>query len=208
MASGFEAAAMVVAQQTGDRVMELILAPINNQEMLWIAIPLFITTLFMTLYFGRYRSEEVGWDTLFGNTMIFLFIAIDMIKRMYAEDGGTLASLLENRFYLALTLMLMGASLVLMIISYFRLVSKRFANLFFSIETMHVSVYAIMSIVYAGVAADWITLAAVLVFLALIIIVVKIIRLLITVSGFEFKEARKAEAKSRTFPKTAGLSRK
>ena len=48
------------------RFIELLLAPANNIDMIWMVIPLLVSTFLMTIYFGKYRKEELGWNTAFG----------------------------------------------------------------------------------------------------------------------------------------------
>ena len=38
-----------------ERFVQLIRAPIDNPEMIWIALPLIITLIMIELYFGKYR---------------------------------------------------------------------------------------------------------------------------------------------------------
>ena len=143
------------------RFVDLVLAPITDQRMLWTAVPLIIATLFMTLYFGKYRKEELGWNTAFGNTMVFLFISLGLIQYMYySGDEGSWANLFSNTFYITITVILACVSLVFMFITYYHLLPKKVAFFLFSAPPVNVSVYVLMTIIYTGVAADYITLAA------------------------------------------------
>ena len=186
MASEFEAVAVETANQTLKRTIELVLAPLNNQDMLWIAIPLIVATLFMTLYFGRYKKEELGWNTAFGNTMVFLFVAITLIKEMY-QQGGSLESLFGNSLYLSLTAGLSGAGIFLMSVTYFHLLPKRLAFFFFSAPPINVTTYVVMAIVYANVPTDYLTVLAGIVFLVLILVVSKILQFFLRLTGLEYK---------------------
>ena len=164
------------------RIMELVFAPLDNQDMLWTAIPLLIATLFMTLYFGRNRWEELGWNTAFGNTMVFLFVAMNIIRTMY-NYGGSWESVIDNRLYLLISLGLAGASGLLMFLTYFHLMPKRLAFFILSAAPINVSVYVVMSIVYAGVPPDFITILAGIVFLWGILITGALLNLLMAVLG-------------------------
>ena len=42
-----------------------------------------VVTLIMTLYFGRHRDEELGWNTAFGNSLTLLFVSIDLFRYIY-----------------------------------------------------------------------------------------------------------------------------
>lgn len=174
------------------RFVELVMAPLSNQEMLWSAIPLAIATLFMTLYFGRNKREELGWNTAFGNTMVFLFVAIGLIREMYRQ-GGSLASLFDNTLYFMLTVGLAGASVLLMSITYFHLLPKRLAFFVFSAPPINVSVYVVMAIVYANVVPDYLTVLAAMFFILVIVVAAKLIQFLIRLVGLGYEEEEKVD---------------
>ncbi|MEW6748393.1 MAG: hypothetical protein AB1295_01655 [Candidatus Micrarchaeota archaeon] len=177
-----ETEAMGLAYAVQGRLIELLLAPLNNQDMLWTAIPLLIATLFMTLYFGRNRKEELGWNTAFGNTMVFLFVAINIIRTMY-NYGGSWESVMSNELYFTLSLGLAGASFLLMYMTYFHLLPKGFAFFIFSAPPINVTVYVIMTLVYADVPPDHLTALAGVAFLVLILIVGTLLKFLISIIG-------------------------
>ncbi|HSB47809.1 MAG TPA: hypothetical protein VLD37_07395 [Candidatus Bilamarchaeum sp.] len=156
------------------RLLELLSAPLSSAELLWAAIPLFIATLFIALYFGRNRSEELGWNTAFGNTMVFLFVAIGLIQKMYNSGGlGSLANITSSGLYFTITVALALVSILMMAITYFHLMPKRAAFFLFSAPPLNSAAYVVMTIVYGNVPPDWVTAAAGIIFLFLILVVVK-----------------------------------
>jgi len=175
------------AEQVWDRTIELVLAPLNNIDMLWIAIPLFIATLFMILYFGRHKQEELGWNTAFGNTMVFIFVAVAIIREMYIQGGDSFDGIFTPGLYGALALGLCIASGLLMFFTYFHLLPKRLAFFMFSAPPINVSVYAVMSLVYANVAVDHITVLASIVILVGILVIGRLLQLIIRLVGLEAK---------------------
>jgi hypothetical protein len=188
MSSELEASAMDISQKVIDRTVELVLAPLNHQEMLWIAVPLIIATLFMTMYFARYKKEELGWNTAFGNTMVFLFVALNIIKTMYYQDGvGDLENIYSNSLYLFISIGLVAVSLLLMAFTYLHLLPKRLAFFLFSAAPINVSVYVVMAVVYASLPADYLTVLAGVVFLFVILLVAKILQFFLRIMGLEYK---------------------
>jgi len=182
-----EAELMETGEQVLVRTAELVMAPLDNQAMLWIAVPLIIATLFMTLYFARYKKEELGWNTAFGNTMVFLFVALNIIKEMYYENGvGDLENIYSNDLYFSISVGLIGASFFLMAVTYLHLLPKRLAFFIFSAAPINVSIYVVMAVVYANVPTDYLTVLAGVAFLVLIVIVAKILQLLLRVLGLEY----------------------
>ncbi len=169
-----------IATAVLSRLMELLKAPLTEPKMLWMAVPLVIATLFITLYFGKYRKEELGWNTAFGNTMVFLFVSLDIIQEMYydANGVGSWNNLLANPFHLTMTIALIAVAMFLMLVTYYHLLPKRLAFFMFSAPPINVTVYVLMTMVYTEVPADYITLGAAILLFLLISIFLKIIRIL------------------------------
>ena len=158
----------VAASQFLARFTDLVMAPVNEPAMLWFAIPLVIATLLMALYFGRYRKEELGWNSAFTNAMVFLFVSIDLVRRMYeSAEPFSWLNIYDNPLYLALSVALAGFSFFSLLIIYYHLLPKNIAFMIFSNFPVNIAVYIVMAVVYAKVPADWNTLVAgILLFLA------------------------------------------
>jgi hypothetical protein len=192
------------------RLAELVKAPLIDHKMLWAAAPLVIATLFMTLYFGKYRKEELGWNTAFGNTMVFLFVSINIIQYMYYSDGtGSWDNVLSNEFYFSITVILAAIALFFMFIVYYHLLPKRVVFFLFSAPPVNVSVYVLMTMVYTGVPVDYITLAAAVLLFLIIFIGLKFMQKLEAAAGrpegvFAPEEkSEKPKKKKKTSPKEA-----
>ncbi len=64
----------------------LLTTPIVHGEIFGLVLPLIIATISLTLYFGRYRNEEIGWNTAFSNNVFMLFIVGNLIVRIWNTD--------------------------------------------------------------------------------------------------------------------------
>ncbi len=190
-----------IAQMMLYRFIELVKAPLTDTQMLWTAVPLVIATIFMTLYFGKYRKEELGWATAFGNTMVFLFVSLSIIEYMYYVDGdGSWNNLFSNEFYLTITVALTLIALFFMFITYYHLLPKKVAFFLFSAPPVNVSVYVLMTIIYTEVPADYITLGAAVVLFLVIMLLLKILQKIESMAShpegiFAEEEKKKKEEK-------------
>lgn len=70
------------------RAEEIVLTPYTTPTILWTILPLVITTFMIGLYFGRYKTEELGWNTAFGNTISLLWVTTALIRFLYEEYGS------------------------------------------------------------------------------------------------------------------------
>lgn len=106
-----------------DRFLVILKAPAAFPDMIWILTPLILTLLLMELYFGRYIEEELGWNTAFGNSLVLIFVSIDLIRTLYYQNNNNIVIDLE--FAIVLAVILEG--LLLTLIDYFHLLPKKVA---------------------------------------------------------------------------------
>ena len=155
------------------RIQELVLAPYHNPQMIWIVIPLATTLLLMEFYFGRYIDEELGWNTAFGNSIVLLFVSLDLLRFLYG-DVSKLATIFSAGFGLpaktviALAIGVLG--ILLMFFNFFHFLPKKLAFWVSSALPINLVAYISLSIVYSKVTIDIFTLfAAIGMYIGLII---------------------------------------
>ena len=172
-----------------DRFVELVMAPASEPDMLWFAIPLIIATILMAMYFGRYRREELGWNSSFANTMVFLFVSIDLVRRMYeSQEPFSWLNIYDNPLYLTLTIVLAAFSFLSMIVVYYHLLPKRVAYFVFSNLPVNIAIYTIMTIVYVEVPADWTTVGAGIMLFIVVWLILKSLQFLQRLSAKRHEE--------------------
>ena len=71
------------------RFMEIVTAPAQHPEMIWIVVPLAISLVLMQLYFGRNPTEKLGWNTAFGNSVALIFVCMNLLNHLYVTFGWT-----------------------------------------------------------------------------------------------------------------------
>lgn len=74
-----------ISVATYNRIWEIVQAPATHSDMIWIIAPIVIAFLLMSFYFGRYKKEELGWNTAFGNSMVLIFATVDLLRHQYLE---------------------------------------------------------------------------------------------------------------------------
>ncbi len=146
------------------RLTDMVKAPAIYRDMIWIVIPLGITLLLMEFYFGRYSKEEIGWNTAVGNSLVLIFVCLDLLRYMYGDTSffGAIREIpvasLPLKTVVALAIGAYG--LTLMFFDFFHFLPKRFA--FFVSSTLPINLIAYISIVivYADLPIDYMTLIA------------------------------------------------
>ncbi len=112
-----------------NRGTDIVQAPINTPNMLWMLLPLLATLLLMEFYFGRYKDEELGWNTAFGNTLVLIFISIDLFRHLYEPSGQTILQFIvtASDIKVIVPLIIAGLAMFLMLVDFFHFLPKKIA---------------------------------------------------------------------------------
>jgi len=163
---------MIFVEQVIERIFDIVKAPVDKPEMLWIIIPVALSTFLMTYYFGKYKDEELGWNTAFGNSIIMLFACLDLLRYLY--NSQTLA--LNVQTILVIAVLLEGA--ILTLLNFLHALPKTFAFGISSGMTINIIILSLIILVYSQLPLDQITAVAVVAISITAIIILKIIQLL------------------------------
>lgn len=146
-----------------NRCTEIILAPFTTPDMLWMLLPLLATLLLMEFYFGRYKDEELGWNTAFGNTLVLSFVAIDLFRHIIKISATPLdefMSLISN-IKIIVPLTIITLALLLMFIDFFHFLPKKIAYILSSPAYVNLIGLLGIIIVYTDkLLLDWTTFIA------------------------------------------------
>jgi len=174
-----------------ERFVELLIAPYTNSEMLWIVIPLLLSMFFVTIYFGRYRYEELGWNSAFSNSLILIFVSINLVHKLYRE--GILGYL---DFKNLLVLAVIFESVALLMISFFHLLPRNVAFNLYQNVPINVVAYAVVVLVYSDIKIDIVTIICTFLLIIILTLVLSLIKRLIPraveLLPWEIEEYKKA----------------
>lgn len=151
------------------RFLDIITAPIDNLNMLWIVAPLLITLFLVQTYFGRHKDEELGWNTAYGNTIVLIFISINLLHHVYQTFSyEALRSFSGTPFYQSiLVLAVFFYAFVLLLIDFSHSLPKKLAFFLSSSITVNVVAFVSIVLVYSSVPFDRVTLVtAICIFVA------------------------------------------
>jgi hypothetical protein len=146
-----------------NRGVNIVEAPIHVPDMLWMLLPLLATLLLMEFYFGRYKDEELGWNTAFGNALVLTFVAIDLFRHIYEPSGMTVLQFVAaiGDIKIILPLWIMGLALLLILIDFFHFVSKKVAYIISSPTYINlIALLGIIVIYSPHIPLDWTTVFA------------------------------------------------
>lgn len=144
------------------RFVDLVAAPYYHSELLWITIPLIIVLLLMEFYFGRYRKEELGWNTAVGNALVLLFVAMDLYRHLYEtsafKDFFNFIFLNAKGVFIATVIVAEG--FWLLFANFYHILPKRFAFFASAALQINMTAYVAIVLVYSNLELDLATIIA------------------------------------------------
>jgi hypothetical protein len=110
----------------------------------------------MTIYFAKYKDEELGWNTALGNSLVLIFVSLNLFQTIfnYGRSVGTIV--------LASLLLVFG--LVLMFVNFTHYLPKKISYFLSSPLSVNLIAYIFIAIVYGHLPVDIFTLLASLMF--------------------------------------------
>lgn len=154
----------VFAQEAVDQLFSLLLAPSKTPDMLWIAIPLLGTLLFMQLYFSRH-NESLGWNTAFGNGVALMFVVFDISRRVFSSFPEPSPAFFLSAEYLpktAVVLIVLAYALLVLSTNFFRLLPEKASFAISSYPVTIVLAYVAIALIYSGIEPTAATLPAII----------------------------------------------
>jgi len=167
-----------------DRAVEIVKQPIINKEMLWILLPLVAALFLMEIYFGRYKREELGWNSAVSNSVILFFVGMNLLSFLYNKNlllgltdiNPIFMGVAIKKTFIAVIILL--ESIFLIILNFFHLVSKRFAyGISSSLIMNYLGVVSII-LIYSDILLDFISISAILFIFIITAVFFSLIRLL------------------------------
>jgi len=156
------------------RFFDFLIAPYNDPNMLWVVIPLVLAIFLTKLYFGRYKFEEIGWHTAYGNSLVLLFVGMHLLK--YLNDNNLIFPFTVEA---TLTFVLILEGIILLLSNFFHFFPKEFSVSLNSELPLNLVSYIVVVLVYSSFPLDVITVAALVVFVLLVALLAKTLWFLI-----------------------------
>jgi len=161
-----------IIQALSDRFLEILLAPYYFRETLWMVIPILVTMLLMETYFGRYEFEDLGWNSAFGNSLVLIFVSIDLMRHIYNLEGWQGLTIITP--YTLLVVAVIFEGILLTLTSFYHLLPRDFA--FNLTSTLPINFIAYLSVILVYTRIPVINFFTILSSLVLLIIFALIIR--------------------------------
>ncbi|MDO8628343.1 MAG: hypothetical protein Q7R56_01155 [Nanoarchaeota archaeon] len=136
---------MTETEVVSERFFEIIKLPFHNADVFWTIVPLLVAAVGMQIYFGRNRTEELGWNTAFGNSITFTFVTASLVRYFvtsYMWDDLFYPSLAFDKLVILGIFLVIGSYLIFG--NYFHSLPKHFSFLISS--SIVINGFAIMAV--------------------------------------------------------------
>ena len=158
---------------------KIFITPWLNFETLWIILPLILILILIHLYFGRYRTEQLGWNSAFSNSISLLWICAILFRFLLEKNNLSITQILSQQRSLEsliiISILFIGV-LFLLILNFFHTMPKKIAYLISSANFTYVLAYIIISVIIGGFLLNIETLISSIIVFILIIIFLQIIK--------------------------------
>lgn len=142
--------------------------PFQIREMTWIVIPVILTIVVMELYYASHKNERVGWNTATANSLVLIFVAMDLLRFLSERSAFTLS---PNKIGFAATLLVLFVlieGILLVIVNFKHKLPEFLAFKVSSQLSINLTAYMIIVIVYANLQLTISTVLAMMAFFVLI----------------------------------------
>ncbi|MDP2750767.1 MAG: hypothetical protein Q8O89_08105 [Nanoarchaeota archaeon] len=170
------------------RLVEILQAPIIHPQMLWMTVPLIGTLFLMMFYFSRYKREDLGWNTAVGNSLVLIFVGIDLLRHLTTIGIFKLANLtsLNANVKIIVTLFILFEGGMLLLANFTHAIPKRFAFFISSPIYVNLTAYMGLVVVYSDIPMDLITIIATVLLYCFFLLAFFILRRVVPESAKDF----------------------
>ncbi len=187
------------------RLIELMIVPFTHPEILWIIAPLITAIILMSLYFGRYKNESIGWNDAFAGNIALLFVGLNLLQVLWNKE-----MLFSGKALFIYCLL--GYNISQLILNYFHKMPKKLSFFINSVLPINFINYFAIILIYSDVAWDLFTFIAGIFFFLIVYFISKILWMIAPMSRGSkiflamkekksIAEKKKADAKNNDAPK-------
>ncbi len=133
-----------------ERIIDFVLAPVSNPELLPSLLPIMLGAFIIELYFGKHKTEVLGWNTSVGNSIIWVSTGLNLL----------LTEAIDSTIELYVSYFILGMGILVGYMDFFHKWSEAVAFRASSADVIYPLAYVTIVIVKTGIPADESTIKA------------------------------------------------
>ncbi|MFT4250649.1 MAG: hypothetical protein ACMXYD_04785 [Candidatus Woesearchaeota archaeon] len=135
--------------------------PFIYPEMWWLLIHLILTFVLFEFYFERHENEDLGWTAALANSVVMMFISMELLRVIYGHTDGPIAVLIqivkdyfslgffsEQMVLVTLILILGIGGIATALINYYHLLPRKLAFMVSGHKTVNLLAYFVMVVTF------------------------------------------------------------
>lgn len=143
------------------RIIDIVTKPFFQKSLLWIILPLFITLILIQVYFGRYKNEELGWNTAFSNSVSLLWVTTTLFRFIYEGSQESLLNMvLLNKEKIILISILAFWAIISIFLQFYHILPKKIDFLIYSSIPVYVTSILFVILIIGNIVLNLNTLYA------------------------------------------------
>ena len=145
-------------------------------DVFWGVLPLALATILIIAYFERYKNEEMGWNTYFTNTLVLLFVSINLFRFIYTVDVDGAVNFIDHSAESLATVGLLCLGILVSKFNFSHLLPEKFTKYTSSPLTINIIAYAVILFVYSLSGFSWLSVASLLIIVVLLTAIFELIK--------------------------------
>lgn len=176
----------VVIPELFSRFAVFIIAPFIYADIWWLLIHLVLTFVLFEFYFERHNNEDLGWSAALANSIVAIFISMELLRTLYHHEGSPFVVLgmvfkdfatlpfFDDKTFIILLVSLLGIlGILTAVINYMHYLPRKVAFIISGHKTINLLAYFLIVVVWRHsnnkpLPIDGITIIAYLMFGAMI----------------------------------------
>ncbi|MFQ5620385.1 MAG: hypothetical protein ACE5FT_00920 [Candidatus Nanoarchaeia archaeon] len=187
---------MAIIEEIFVRTLQIIVVPTIERDILWIIAPLIFGLIMIQMYFGKYKTEQLGWNTAYSNTISLMWVTFLLFKFM--DDSYGLQTAWDTPGLHGQMLLVSSVGVLTLALAFFNyqhLLPKWIAFFLSSAVPTSIIAYLTIVVVMGRIPVDNITLISGLILFLIVDVIFRIYRRSISSPYYVQKTLEKQEKK-------------
>lgn len=170
------------------------IARTTDLEVLWVVFPLAIATIVMVTYFQKYKEERAGWNTYVANSLVLLFISVELLRHISTLGPGGLLALASYPYKFLAIILVLVLGFVVFRLNFNHWLPERYAAIVNSPLTVNLLAYVLILYVYSEIGGGFESIISLIALAIILLVALHLLRILV---GRFFKHMMRLRKKER-----------
>lgn len=164
-----------------------------NSDLWWTVFPLIIATIIMLIYFEKYKGEKPGWNSYVANSLVLLFVSVNLFRYLYNLDGLGAINYVTHPIKFSVSFFILVLGIIILFLNFEHYLPEKIAMYISSPLTLNLIAYVVVLCVYSGIKAGISKFLALFILFILLIIILNLLKIPIQMIFLKIKKMKEHE---------------